>query len=210
MKIKIFTELLVVLMVFNTVFVSAQAFYDVGENDRYYEAVEELNVLQVLGGYPDGSFRPYDTVTRAEMAVLVTRCLGYTTAEQTDSGFTDVPVSHWASGYIAIASGHQIVNGTGDKTFAPDLPVLYEQSVKMVIDMLGYSKMAIDNGGYPVGYITAAYRTGILDNIARVQVGMEMTRGEIAVLLANAIDIPTGEASFLESGTTLRNRFFNA
>lgn len=165
---------------------------DVAEDSAYYEAVETLNKLDIVTGYEDGTFKPEDGVTRAEMAALIARIQGYgeTAKGSANTGFTDVPASHWASGYIANAAGMGIINGYGDGTFGPEDPVLYEQAVKMVMATLGYTPFAEKNGGYPTGYLAAAQRYDVSLAVANAAVGQAANRGTVAQLLENALDTP--------------------
>ncbi|MBR4966599.1 MAG: S-layer homology domain-containing protein [Bacteroidaceae bacterium] len=165
---------------------------DVTEDSAYYEAVETLNKLGIITGYEDGTFKPEDGVTRAEMAALIARIQGYgeTAKGAANTGFTDVPSSHWASGYIANAAGMGIINGYGDGTFGPEDPVLYEQAVKMVMATLGYTPYAEKNGGYPTGYLAAAQRYSVSLAVANAAVGQPANRGTVAQLLENALDTP--------------------
>jgi len=164
---------------------------DVPEDSAYYEAVETLTKLGIVEG-DDNGYRPEDGVTRAEMAALIARIQGYgeTARPAANTPFTDVPSSHWASGYIANAAGMGIINGYGDGTFGPEDPVLYEQAVKMIMATLGYTPFADKNGGYPTGYLAAAQRYDVSLAVANAAVGQAANRGTVAQLLANAIDTP--------------------
>ena len=173
----------------------AQTYGDVTEENTYYEAIEMLSSLSVLTGDDDDGdgvfdFRDTDTITRAEMATIVSRIQGIDSASQTATSFSDVPATHWASGFIAQAEGQGIVNGYGDGTFGPEDPVLFEQVVKMLMVTLGYEPMAQDNGGYPTGYLTAAQRAGVLNGVIGGVGEAKATRGQVAQLVYNALDTP--------------------
>lgn len=173
----------------------AQTFTDVADDHDYYEAIEMLSSLEILtGDDQDGDgkvdFRPNDTITRAEVAAIVSRIQGINSAAQTATEFVDVPSSHWASGYVAQAAGQGIVNGYGDGNFGPEDPVLYEQAVKMLVETLGYAPFVSDNGGYPTGHLTAASRYGVLDGVVGGAQGAQATRGMVAQMVYNAIDTP--------------------
>lgn len=177
----------------------AASFSDVAEDNSYYEAIETLNKLGILTGDDNDNdgvmdFRPDDSITRAEIAVIVARIQGQTGAvAQTNTIFTDVPSTHWASGYIASATNMGIVNGYGDGTFGPDDSVLYQDVIKMLMETLGYKTYAASNGGYPTGYILAAQRYGVLDGVVGGVEGQEATRGQVAQMTNNAIDTPLME-----------------
>ncbi len=187
---KVIASVCVIAMVLTTVAFGA-TYSDVTEDSVYYEAVETLTKLDIVEGF-DGEYRPEDGVTRAEMAALIARIQGYgdTAKAAANTTFTDVPSSHWASGYIASAAGMGIINGYGDGTFGPEDPVLYEQAVKMIMATLGYTPFAEKNGGYPAGYLAAAQRYDVSLAVANAAVGQEANRGTIAQLLVNAIDTP--------------------
>ena len=173
----------------------AQTYADVPEGADYYEAIEMLSNLDIITGDDnDGDgvydYRPNDGITRAEVAVVISRIQNINNVAQTATQFTDVPSSHWASGYIAQAAGQGIVNGYGDGTFGPEDPVLYEQVIKMLMVTLGYEPMAADNGGYPTGYLTAAQRAGVVNGVIGAAVETQATRGQVAQMVYNALDTP--------------------
>ncbi len=173
----------------------AATFSDVAEGHDYFEAIEMLSKLDILtGDDQDGDgvmdFRPEDTITRAEVAAVVSRIQGIVSASQASTEFVDVPQTHWASGYVAQAAGQGIVNGYGDGNFGPEDPVLYEQAIKMLVETLGYAPFVADNGGYYAGHLTAASRYGVLDGVVGGAVGTPATRGQVAQMVYNAIDTP--------------------
>lgn len=170
----------------------AEAYTDVTESSAYYEAVESLSKLGIVTGYEDGTYKPEETVTRAEMAALIARIQGYeeTAKANANTVFTDVPSTYWASGYVAQANGQGIINGYGDGTFGPDDAVKYEEAVKMIMATLGYTPYAMNNGGYPTGYLAAAQFYGVTKSVSNAVTGTGANRGTIAQLLANAIDTP--------------------
>lgn len=172
----------------------AQSYTDVKDGDNYAEAIEMLSSLNILTGDKDDNgnavFRPNDTITRAEVAAIVERMQNINAAANSATVFTDVPSSHWASGYIAQATAAGIINGYGDGTFGPEDDVLYEQVIKMVVEAIGYAPFVKDNGGYYAGHLLAAQRYGVLDGVVGGAIGAKATRGQVAQLVYNAIDTP--------------------
>lgn len=177
-----------------TTVASAASFTDVAEDSAYYEAVETLTKLGIINGYEDGTYKPEQPVTRAEMAKLIAAMQGLTDSSNGSSvtNFSDVPASHWASGYIANATGVAI-NGYPDGTFLPEQTVKYEEAVKMIMATLGYTVIANGKGGYPMGYIAAATQEGVTKNVSNANIGTDANRGTIAQLIYNAIDTPLVE-----------------
>lgn len=87
----------------------------------YYNAIfiNYLAELELVNGYPDGNFRPFAGLTRAEAAAILVR-----TADEaelpTAAPFVDVNPNHWAAGSITAAAGAGLVKGYPDGTFQPD------------------------------------------------------------------------------------------
>jgi hypothetical protein len=182
---------------------AATRFVDVSDDDAV--VVDVLTSLGIIQGYDENGtwyFKGENTITRAEFAAVVTRLLGMEDSAKTqrETGFTDVPASHWASGYIKTAvDTNGIIVGMGDGTFAPESPVTYEQAVKMLVCALGYETKALEEGTYPTGYIFVAKTMGLLDDVAGA-VGQEAPRSMVAQLLYNALDVPLMQK--ILSGTT--------
>ena len=103
-------------------FAAAAVPEDVAGTD-YEDAVARLGALGIIVGYPDGTFRPEQPVTRAEFAKIMVSALGIGEAAQYAAGptrFPDVPADHWASGYINVAVDVGVVVGYPDGTFLPE------------------------------------------------------------------------------------------
>ncbi|SDY69667.1 S-layer homology domain-containing protein [Proteiniborus ethanoligenes] len=208
---KVLSLVLVLTLVLGSFSFAFAAPSDVVGTD-YEDAVERLSQLKVLTGYPDGTFKPNNTITRAEFAAAVVRVKGLESAALAAQGstvFTDVPAGNWAAGYVNIASKLGIVKGMGDGTFAPNSPVTYEQAVTMVMRALGYETAAESRGGYPYGYLIVANENDLLDQVKGVQ-GLPAVRGLVAQLLDNALEIEmmvqvgtgiTGQPVWVKSGT---------
>ena len=91
-------------------------FSDVSSDAWYATAVRILASRGIISGYEDGSFKPQQTITRAEFAALVSRFEELTDGE---AAFSDVPGDHWAYRYITSAAAKGWINGYEDGTFRP-------------------------------------------------------------------------------------------
>jgi len=96
----------------------SNAFSDVHSPSWYNNAVSTLTNGGLLMGYPDGTFRPGQAMTRAEFSALVVRVMGFGNATGS-TAFTDT-TGHWAANYINAAHAMGWVQGFGDGTFRPD------------------------------------------------------------------------------------------
>ncbi|MGN4425840.1 S-layer homology domain-containing protein [Bacillus cereus group sp. MYBK30-1] len=99
---------------------------DINENSTMF--LEEILVLTELGifnGDGTGNFRPKDTLTRAEMAQILTEA--YDLEVKGIPGFKDVPKGHWAYNAINAVGSNGISVGDGKGNFAPGMKVTREQ-----------------------------------------------------------------------------------
>lgn len=161
---------------------------------KYEEAVNCLVKLEVINGYQDSTFRPENKITRAEMAkILLTALGGATPAVELAEGrtlFSDVPVDHWATGYINVASELKYIEGYPDKTFKPDDQVTYAEAITMVIRMLGYrSNVEMSTKQWPDNYLAKAKSLKILNNVSYDDHSEDALRGEIANLVWNSLNV---------------------
>jgi uncharacterized repeat protein (TIGR02543 family) len=94
--------------------------------DCSYWAAREIAacfVAGIVGGYPDGTYRPSLTVTRDQMAVYISRALAGGDAGvppgPAQASFSDVPVDYWAFKYVEYAKVRLVVQGYWDGTYDP-------------------------------------------------------------------------------------------
>ena len=188
---KLMAAVMSVVMLFTmSVTVSAASFTDVSETDKNYEAIEILTALDLIEGYEDDTFKPQETITRAEAIAMIDRMLGLRSAVgQTTTEYKDVPANHWASGYIAIGTARGIIAGHGDGTFRPEDPVTYEQMIKMIIYAMGFGPMASQTSTYPANVLMIGSQYGVINNV-NAAIGKAVPRSDVAQLIYNALDKP--------------------
>ena len=99
--------------------VSTTRFADVEPDSFYAPFIERMAELGVTAGYGDGTgFCPDGTVTRAQMAVFLTRA--FSLAPGPDPGFTDVPADAWYFDQLTALAASGITKGCDDGTvFCP-------------------------------------------------------------------------------------------
>ncbi|XID90250.1 Ig-like domain-containing protein [Paenibacillaceae bacterium WGS1546] len=85
---------------------------------------DTIRHVPYVRGNTDGTFAPDRTVTRAELAAMLSRLLAdRLPAEATPTAYADVPESHWAAGYISAVNQHGLMRGYPGGTFRPDQAV---------------------------------------------------------------------------------------
>ena len=140
---KFLSLVLALIMTMSLVTISAGAkdFTDADEVN-YDEAIDVLSALKVVEGYPDESFKPAKTLTRAEAAkIICNMILGPTTAgalKADAAPYKDVAVDNTFAGYIAFCAKEGIISGYADGTFRPAAPLTGYAFMKMLLGALGY------------------------------------------------------------------------
>ena len=102
------------------------SFTDVARSHWAYRYVETLLHASVTNGCGDSIYCPDVSLTRAEMAALLLRAIhgaGWAPPPPTGAVFTDVPVDHWAAGYIEQLASEGLTNGCAPAEFCPNRPI---------------------------------------------------------------------------------------
>ncbi|OWR31984.1 hypothetical protein CDO73_05795 [Saccharibacillus sp. O23] len=89
-------------------------------------------------GYPDLQFKPTHNLTRAELAAITARLTENVSANGGVS-YKDVPKTHWAADYIAIATAQGYFSGYSDGTFRPEAPVTRAELAAVMAKFLDLS-----------------------------------------------------------------------
>ena len=168
----------------------AVTFSDIDEEHKNYDAVVFLNKNGIVNGYDDGSFKPDNSVTRAELCVIFSRAAGYvknTGKFEVDLPFSDVYPEYWAEDYIKYAYNSGIVNGMGDGTFLPAGGVTFEQAIKMLVCFVNLEDEAKRSVGekWYTGYVHTAYDYNLLADV-NVEITKKAKRSDIVQLIYNA------------------------
>jgi S-layer family protein len=210
---RIFSLVLVFAMVlgsFGTVFAAA----DVATEDlkkvptdvvgtEYEKAVSRLVAFDVLNGYKDGTYKPEQDVTRAEFAKILVEALGIGNAAQAAVGkvtFPDVTASHWASGYINVASGQGLIEGFPNGNFQPNDQVTYAEALTMLVRALGYQDSFL-KGAWPGSHIAKAAEAGITSGVSYSDARGFANRGKVAQMVNNTLDADVVKVETYKDGT---------
>jgi len=188
---KLLTALLVVAMILGLSSVAfAATFSDTADLKQEDQAsIAKLNALNIINGYPDGTFKPDNNITRAEFAKIACIAGGMGTSadmlKSSPSRFTDVAAGQWYTGYVNLANSQGWVKGFPDGTFRPNNQITYAEVITVLVRILGYN----DNlpGPWPVDYIAKAGALDITKNVS-FDANAPATRGDVAVMTDATLD----------------------
>jgi peptidoglycan/xylan/chitin deacetylase (PgdA/CDA1 family) len=96
----------------------SEIFSDMNKGDLFAEEIAFLAQQGIINGFPDGTFRPEASVSRAEVAVMIGRIMDFDQKTK-ETIFKDVPERHYASGYIQAAAEQGIIEGFPGGEYRP-------------------------------------------------------------------------------------------
>ena len=161
------------------------------------EAVDACTALNIIGGYPDGSFKPEGNITRAEVTKMICVALngGKNPAVSTNTTptFSDVrnnANAAWAEGYIESCAAQGIVSGVGGGKFAPNGNVTGTQLAKMLLVSLGYKSEneGFTGNAWATNVNTVASAKGLYAGLETIDPSAAITRDNAAQMVWNAMN----------------------
>lgn len=164
---------------------------------------DDITLLEALGvfqGDENGNFNPTNNVTRAEAAkmIYVLKNNGVddkAVAFQGVATFSDVPVGHWAEGYVNYCANLGIMAGwteNGQKVFNPSGNVTGVELTKMLLCLVGYKADVqgyTNNNAWQTNVLMDGANAGITNNYTP-SVYAAAPRQWTARLMVNAINAP--------------------
>ncbi|MGB3299945.1 MAG: S-layer homology domain-containing protein [Phormidesmis sp.] len=189
-------------------------------SDWASQCIEALARRKIVTGYPNGTFRPKATVTRAEFAALMPKVFPDLAEQRAAASFRDVPPQHWANEVVEWNAQRGLFSGYEDGTFRPSQTISRVEAVRALMQALEatqgvdvvipdaqakpteldlaaqYFSDADQIPGYGREAIAAALKQKLLEPLSEprpLRPHQAMTRGEVAALLCRALDIPKAE-----------------
>ena len=161
--------------------------------------IRALVSMNLTSGFADGTYQPDKPMTRAQYAALVAAAFN-PSSKRSAPEFTDIPKEFWAYQAIQVATVGGFVGGFGDRTFRPNQNVQRLQVIVSLVSGLGLTPAACDTlqaysdkNAIPESAriaVATATRQQIVVNypdIKRIQPNREATRGEVAVMVYQAL-----------------------
>jgi len=168
----------------------AGVFTDVSADSVYSTPLTYLKQKGVITGYADGSFKPEQTVNRAEALKLLIG--GYSKPlKESGSSFPDVPSGAWYANYVSTALADGFVKGYPDGKFRPENTLNKAEALKIVhtIGDLTPSYTTIDpsigQNEWYAPFLLSSYDKQLIDAGTPSSYALtgNMTRGELATIL---------------------------
>lgn len=107
---------------------------------KYEEAIWHVFNNEIVQGYPDGSYKPDQTINRAELMKIVIEAM-YSNEFGAFEGmgcFNDVVSTQWYAKYICFALSENVVEGYPDGSFKPAEQINFVEALKIIMIGFGY------------------------------------------------------------------------
>jgi len=182
MRKKLIYLLLALMLLCTAGFPAGAAGFTDTTGTRYETAANVLSALGFVSGQGDGAFDVNSPMTRAEFASVmskISKSWGLSIGSD-ETYFYDVREGHWAKDAIDSVANAGLMTGENNY-FRPDAPITTEEAARTLVILLGYDYLAQKQS-----YTLAAVQIGLLRS---VQTGSQITRGELLIMLYNALDI---------------------
>lgn len=186
----------------------ALAYPDVDSKHWASKQIKDLTEKGVIIGYPDGTFKPDENVTRAEFASMAIRALGQENAQVVQSvEFSDITPSFWAYKAIQKSLYFDLISSNKGEAFRPDDSVSRAESITVAVNALTtedisemkakevLSRKFADYKSVPESFVIPAGKAEILhmlvtmpsENTAKIEANRPATRAEVTAILYEMI-----------------------
>lgn len=170
-------------------------FSDLSENHPHYEAIKRLYEMGVIKGYEDGTFRPDQTVNRAEFAKMILEAFGYPLIDKKTPSFKDSQPSDWHYPYIETAKYQGMIKGYKSRMVKPGQTIIKAEGLKILLEAakLNISTntstpfLDVPQSEWYAPYVTTALENGLNLGTSRFEPAHELTRGEVADLIVQVL-----------------------
>ncbi|PIQ78198.1 hypothetical protein COV81_05325 [Candidatus Peregrinibacteria bacterium CG11_big_fil_rev_8_21_14_0_20_41_10] len=193
---RLFIYLAVGLLLILPANVTAKSFGDVAPALPQAMAIDALSNDGTISGYPDGSFKPAQTIIRAEALKVILLAFNVNQDGAANINFKDVVTTDWYHPFVKAAVSLKIVEGYGDQTFRPANVVNLAESLKMALaaaainvgDAVDSNHTDLPAGAWYKKYFDYALEHNLIDTDAqgRINPAKEMSRADFVELIYRA------------------------
>ena len=176
--------------------------YGNGKKDKssiytyFYKEGQKGTNKSYITGYPDGSFKPENNITREEVATMIARAFEFSNGN-TNTKFSDVNSSNWAYTYVMQCASRGIITGYPNGTFKPKDNITRAELYAMIFRALGMdvddeeaifvNKDYANGNKWETKYRAELERFGMLDDFASTDGSVKATRAEVVSLIQKVL-----------------------
>ena len=220
---KVLSLVLCVAVMLSVMVMGAGAAFSDQDKIENTEAVNMCTALNIIGGYPDGSYKPEGNIKRSEITKMICVALNGgkepNVSTNTTPTFSDVRGTNaaWAEGYIESCVAQGIISGVGGGRFSPNGNVTGSQLAKMLLVSLGYNANTegFVGNAWATNVNVIASQKGLYEGLESMDTSAALTRDNAAQMVWNAMNayeveykttIITDENGKLETIVTVQDK----
>ena len=208
-KTKIISIISAALLTFGLGATTAGAFNDMPDGEMG-KALQNAVDAGLINGITDDTIAPYDNITRAQMAAIITRAFSAT--EKSDKVFNDVSADAWYRDIVSQAAYMGAFEGDDNNNFNPENNITFQETYTVLSRVFGFEAYKVSGKGYLLGDCDISVLDAFSDkdkiapwavNGAKYIVGNGgwtgfdgklkptdyITRGEFAMLMDSIVDV---------------------
>jgi len=170
-------------------------FSDIPSDFWCRESITRLIQLNIVNGYPDGTFKPNGQITRAEFTKMVVLAMGWKQIIAITPSFTDMSDGHWAGKYIEAGVMQGVIHGYKDGEFKSEKNISRAEIAKIIAMTLnlesGVSSLTDIESNWAKDHINACVKAGIIHGYPNnaFRPNNPATRAEAAKMIVKMLDI---------------------
>ena len=193
---KVLSLVLCVAVMLSVMVMGAGAAFSDQDKIENTEAVDACVALNIIGGYPDGSYKPEGNIKRSEITKMICVALNGgkepNVSTNTTPTFSDVRGTNaaWAEGYIESCVAQGIISGVGGGRFSPNGNVTGTQLAKMLLVCLGYDAgiEGFVGSAWETNVNVRAAQKGLYEGLESMDTAAALTRDSAAQMVWNAMN----------------------
>lgn len=110
------------------------------EDSQFAREIDILATYRILKGFGDGTFRPGETISRAQFCAMTASALALPASAGKPGRFSDVPDSAWYAGAVNAMANMGFVSGSGG-TFRPGQAITYQEMASILSRVAAWVSM---------------------------------------------------------------------
>jgi uncharacterized protein YvpB len=183
---------------------------DVPTNHKQYPAIQSVVSLKIIPKNSDGTFKPNQPVTKAEMAAALSQAISIYWYKDT--------VTHWARDEISYLKRRNLVSGISATKFGPNQPitraqaaVLIDRALKIKVDpvkKLSFTDVKPTDPAY--ASISKVVQLGFIEKTQSFEPNKPMKRKEMALLFSRGFDLKPSEKPIVFKDVKTNSKYYES
>jgi uncharacterized protein YvpB len=183
---------------------------DVPTDHKNYSAIQSVASFKIIPNKSDGTFKPNQAVTKAEIAAALSKAINHFWYKDT--------VTHWARKEISYLKRKNLVNGITSTKFGPNQPitraqaaVIIDRALKIKVDplkKLSFKDVKPTDPAY--ASISKIVQLGLIEKTQAFEPNKPMKRKEMALLFSRGFDLKQSEKPIAFHDVKTNSKFYES